>query len=183
MKMKTLKSQKRSGFTLLEVVISLAILACCVIPVVSFIPEALNCNQNALNKTAAASVLASVVSDLRSATPVTTGSTTTYRSPLFQFQIPQTGGTASISSTSTPQQAWVDASGAVVVANGSAPTTAQMASSSFCVTVGFLPPTTGRVATGARIMISWPPQASATSGVWPASYFGSMENTIYLDLN
>ena len=56
------------GFSLLEVTIALGIAAFCLITLLGLLPLGMQTNQSAISQTAAASVLSSVVADLR-ATP------------------------------------------------------------------------------------------------------------------
>lgn len=58
----------RAGFSLVEVTLALGVAAFCLIAIVGLLPLGVQSNQNTISQTAAASVLSSVIADLR-ATP------------------------------------------------------------------------------------------------------------------
>src|SRR5438046_2808123 len=78
------KPSASSAFSLIELTLALGIAAFCLITVFGLVPVAVLANRNATSQTAATSVIASVIADLRA----TTGST----SPLYNitFGTPKT---------------------------------------------------------------------------------------------
>jgi uncharacterized protein (TIGR02598 family) len=64
------RHHKKSAFSLVEVTLALGVAAFCLIAVFGLIPVSMQTNRNATSQTAATSIIASVVADLR-ATPTT----------------------------------------------------------------------------------------------------------------
>jgi uncharacterized protein (TIGR02598 family) len=62
------RTRKNSGFSLIEVTLALGVAAFCLIALFGLIPVSMQTNRNATNQTAATSIIAGVVADLR-ATP------------------------------------------------------------------------------------------------------------------
>jgi uncharacterized protein (TIGR02598 family) len=62
------RTRKNSGFSLIEVTLALGVAAFCLIAVFGLIPVSMQTNRNATSQTAATSIIAGVVADLR-ATP------------------------------------------------------------------------------------------------------------------
>src|SRR3954465_15752369 len=87
-----LRSRSIAAFSLVEVTLALGIAAFCLIAVFGLVPIAVLTNRNATSQTAATSIMAAVVSDLRATPKCTTTST--------QYQI--TLGTVCTTPSSTP---------------------------------------------------------------------------------
>jgi uncharacterized protein (TIGR02598 family) len=66
-----------AGFSLVEVTLALGIAAFCLITIFGLLPVGIQTNQNAISQTAAASILSSVVADLR-ATPKANPTSSSY---------------------------------------------------------------------------------------------------------
>jgi len=134
------------GFSLVEVTLALGIAAFCLIALFGLLPLGIQTNQNSISQTAAASVLSSVVADLR-ATPKTSLTS-------LQFEI--TFGTAKI--------LYFDGEGRAV-----APTDVN-ATPRYRVTIAFPPSPAGSFApTFVSLKISWPalvdPATTAPAGL------------------
>jgi uncharacterized protein (TIGR02598 family) len=134
------------GFSLVEVTLALGIAAFCLIALFGLLPLGIQTNQNSISQTAAASVLSSVVADLR-ATPKTSLTS-------LQFEI--TFGTAEI--------LYFDGEGRAV-----APTDVN-ATPRYRVTIAFPPSPAGSFApTFVSLKISWPalvdPATTAPAGL------------------
>lgn len=67
----------RAGFSLVEVTLALGVAAFCLIAIFGLLPLGVQTNQNSVSQTAAASLLSSVVADLR-ATPKTSPTSSQY---------------------------------------------------------------------------------------------------------
>jgi type II secretory pathway pseudopilin PulG len=96
------KQRSWSAFSLVEVTLALGVAAFCLIAVFGLMPIGVQTNRNANSQTAATSILASVVSDLR-----TTGKTTAGSAPsvLYRIIIPARG------SIGNPQTRYFDGEG------------------------------------------------------------------------
>ena len=134
------------GFSLVEVTLALGIAAFCLIALFGLLPLGIQTNQSSISQTAAASVLSSVVADLR-ATPKTSLTS-------LQFEI--TFGTAKI--------LYFDGEGRAV-----APTDVN-ATPRYRVTIAFPPSPAGSFApTFVSLKISWPalvdPATTAPAGL------------------
>jgi uncharacterized protein (TIGR02598 family) len=143
-----------AGFSLVEVTLALGVAAFCLIGLFGLLPLGVQTNQSSSSQTAAASVLSSVVADLR-ATPKTNPTS-------LQYEI--TFGAAKI--------LYVDGEGrAVVPANGNA-------ISRYRVTITFPPSPSGSFApTFVSLKVSWPALVDPATST-PA---GSIETFTALD--
>jgi uncharacterized protein (TIGR02598 family) len=142
------------GFSLVEVTLALGIAAFCLIALFGLLPLGIQTNQSSISQTAAASVLSSVVADLR-ATPKT-GLTSQ------QFEI--TFGTAKI--------LYFDGEGRAVAA------TDVSATPRYRVTIAFPPSPAGSFApTFVSLKVSWPALVDPATAT-PA---GSIETFSALD--
>jgi uncharacterized protein (TIGR02598 family) len=122
-----------AGFSLVEVTLALGVAAFCLIAIFGLLPLGVQSNQNTISQTAAASVLSSVVADLR-ATPKASPT-----SPLYGI----TFGTAKL--------LYFDGEGRSV-----SPTD-QNASARYRVTITFHTSSAGALApTFASLKVSWP---------------------------
>lgn len=123
----------RAGFSLVEVTLALGVAAFCLIAIFGLLPLGIQSNQNAISQTAAASVLSSVVADLRATPKVNPNS------PLYDI----TFGTAKL--------LYFDGQGRSV-----SPTDLS-ASPRYRVTITFHPSSAGAFApTFASLKVTWP---------------------------
>ena len=164
------------GFSLVEVTLALGVAAFCLITLFGLLPVGVTSNQMAFGRTAAASVAANIVADLR-ATPVVAVATP---SPGYGIPVP-----ASATETHT---IFLHSDGTAAVASGSAPTgavdmNAQPAyNPQYRVTMAFVPPAAGqRNATSVRVLVTWPAMADPTAATTPSNFSGSLETIIALD--
>jgi len=97
--------QSTSAFSLVELIIALGVAAFCLIAVFGLIPVGVQTNRNATSQTAATSILANVVSDLRRA-PVPRPTPSPVRSSVYGITIPAVGG-----ANTTAQTLYFDDSG------------------------------------------------------------------------
>ena len=165
----TMRSVQRSraGFSLVEVVLSLGIVVFCLTALTGLLIVGISGNKASGSETAATTILAGVVADLR------TTSTSLTTSPLYSITIPAVPMAASGTTTSL----YVTADGAKVSSG--------LTSSTYLVTVTFLSPGGYTVASSARtcsatlatISVSWPAGVPATSAT------GSVKTFIALDRN
>ena len=165
------------AFTLIEVVLALGVATFCLLTVFALLPIGLTSNQASLQQTMAADISSAIMADLRSAQPLSPGT-----SPRFGFSIPAAGATTTISSA--PQTIYLAASGSATTVSGT-PVTSGSAASRYRATLGFAPPSnTGqRTATTVRVLITWPALADANPSQWPTNYTGSYEAATTLDRN
>ncbi len=132
-------SQKR-GFSLIEVVLALAIMSFCLIVLLGLLPLSLATIKNASEETTGINVVSTVVSDLKS-TPATAQT-----SPTYQLSLP-----TATSSGNQSQTIYLDQSG------GALPN-ATSAGARYKVTVTLSPPSLQNTITGLA-KLSWPAQA------------------------
>src|SRR5436190_21311438 len=82
------------AFSLVEITLALGVAAFCLLAVFGLVPVGVQTNRNATSQTAATSVIAAVVADLR-ATPLTTPPGQAITSLQYQIPIPQNPVTGS----------------------------------------------------------------------------------------
>jgi uncharacterized protein (TIGR02598 family) len=160
------RSSQQRGFSLIEVVIALGIAVFCLIPIFALLPIGQKSNQDTLRETIAASLAASVSTDLR-ATPATITS-----SPYFGLSIPSSG------SAGTTNNFYVTDTGVT----NAAPSTSR---ATYLATVVITPPaaSTPKTATTAQILITWPALPNQANGSIPTQYVGSYDTVIGLNRN
>ena len=159
--MRRLKS--KSGFSLVEVALALAIAVFCLVVMMGLLPVGLTSGRASIGETAANGILNEVVSDLRATVPTSPigGAATSQQ---FQIAIPKSGST---SSPTNPPTLYFTAQGV------SSPT---LTTGSLYKLVVIFPATTGgKAASVAIAKVSWP-AASATPS-------GSVESFVALDRN
>jgi uncharacterized protein (TIGR02598 family) len=163
------KLRSGDGFSLVEVALALAIASFCLITLLALLPVGVQNYRDADNQSAMVNLATMVQRDLE-ATP---SSATTATSPRFSFSVPAVTG----SGDTNPQIVYVDASG----------TTATGTARIYRINVAFSPPlpagTNLRGATTARILITWPAMADASTTTWPANYSDMFETTVSLNRN
>ena len=157
----------KSGFSLVEVALALAIAVFCLVVMMGLLPVGLTSGRASIGETAANGILNEVVSDLRATVPTSPlgGNATSQQ---FQIAIPAngnpanpTGGTASTTLYFTGQ--------------GASTGTVLTPSSLYKLTVNFSANTGVKAASVAIAKVSWP-AASATPS-------GSVESFVALDRN
>jgi uncharacterized protein (TIGR02598 family) len=161
------------AFTLIEVALALSVAGFCLVTVSGLLPIGLSSNQTSLEQTMAGNISSAIVSDLRSAQPMGTGT-----SPRFGLPIPAAGTAATMHTIYL-------ASGGSATAVDTAPMTSGSAISRYRATVQFFPPQPAvpRTATVVRVLITWPALADPNSQTLPANYSGSYEADTMLDRN
>ena len=136
-----------AAFTLVEVALAMGVASFCLVAVLGLVPLGVSTGQVASDQTAASDILTHVLADLR-ATPVTS-----LTSAEYSITIPAAGTTPPATTLyfgSSAQQFSVSATPGV---------------SRYRLTVTFLPrPGGGRTATGATLLVSWPPQINPVTG-------------------
>jgi uncharacterized protein (TIGR02598 family) len=170
------RTNKSSGFSLIEVTLALGVAAFCLLSVFALLPMGLNSSQNASEQTAVAGIATAISADLH-ATPMTGGTTSR-----LGFVIPAAGRT-SVQSLFFAQDASVTGiAGANAVASGSAP-------SRYRATVTIQPdPTLVAINSATKffkvwILITWPALADSNAANFPANFAGSSETLTSLDCN
>ncbi len=159
------QARTHNGFSLVEVVLALGIAVFCLASVFALLPIGQSSNKDTLRETAAASLAASISTDLR-ATPVGGGN-----SPYFGLAIPAAGATG------TTNSFYVNDDG---VTNASPSGT----SATYLATVVLTPPVSAsRAATTAMILVTWPATPSVASGSMPSHYLGSFQTVVALNRN
>jgi type II secretory pathway pseudopilin PulG len=131
---------RRSGFSLVEVVIALGITAFSLVAVFGLLPVALNTNRDSVQQTEAADLLSLLEADIRSA-PRGPGAI----SPALGVRIPDHPTPAAV----TLGPIFMDEGGTAV---------SSAASAKFRVSLTF-GPAHGRNATPVQILVTWPPEA------------------------
>jgi uncharacterized protein (TIGR02598 family) len=174
-----LSRTRQHGFSLVEVVLALAIAAFCLIGLLALLPAGLSSNKDAIQKTIASGFAAEVVADLRNA-PANNAANNAGVSPRFRIEIPTSGPTNTMVSGS-PQTIYFEENGSATDV-GQSPTT----SSRYRVSVGFRAPDTSgdsREVTMVRVLVTWPALADQSPNAWPTQYTGSYEVITALDRN
>ena len=149
------KNSSRCAFSLVEVVLALAIVSFCMMTLLALIPVGLGNTKESLQTTEAASITTQIAADLN-ATPATSSTSTRFQINLNNAG-PNTLFFADDGSYSANVPAPYQATVVVTPQNGTTTTT-----------------------TTARIIITWPGLAG-TPGALPTSYQGSYETVTALD--
>jgi len=147
--MKRLKF-KAGAFSLVEITLALGVAAFCLLAVFGLVPVGVQTNRSATSQTAATSVIAAVVADLR-ATPLTTppGQATTS----LQYQIPIPANPVTGLTTIAP---------IFFAQDGTFSTTVQP-SSRYRLSVTFRPNGAAHSPTYADVTVTWPAPADPTT--------------------
>ena len=151
--MKRRERAGRTGFSLVEVVLALAIMSFCVIVLLAILPVSLTSIKNATEETAGINVISTIVSDLKS-TPVTNAA-----SSIYHLTLP--------TAAATTKTFVVDQAGAVLAG-------ANASGARYSVTITFNAPTAQNTVTG-MAKVTWPAQAAIPIGT-VESYFSINRN-------
>lgn len=165
------------GFSLVEVVLALAILGFCLLTLIGLMSEGVTTYHGADSQSTMVNLATMVERDLE-ATPPGTTTQPTQTSPRYGFSIPAAGGTAS---GSTPQTVYVDISGTATGAVGIAPTSGSI----YRISLFFAPPPLAgeRMATQVRIMITYPANADSTPTSIATHYTDIFQTMVTLNRN
>ena len=163
-------NSRQAGFSLVEVILAVGILAFCICTLLGVMLVGLRENKTAASQSSANSILSTVVSDLRAtphATPPGSSAETSY---LYKITIPANP----VTTAPSPIKIYLDADGV--------PSTSRKIDSIYLLTVSFLVPLnssglSSRLATLADVKISWPAAATA------AIVVRSVETLVALDRN
>ncbi|MEA3186317.1 MAG: hypothetical protein QOD99_147 [Chthoniobacter sp.] len=174
------RASLEKGFSLVEITISLGIMAFCLIALFGLLPVGLTSNQTSVEQTKVASVAAGVVTDLRAKNP----------SVALQGKSPRYGFDLTKKDTN-PQTLYVLEDGSVPpsgTVGGAFPKgTSLMDTPRYLVSVACTPPAATtppkRIATSVRVLVTWPAAADQKPGTWPKNYTGFFETVVALDRN
>ena len=162
----------RRGFSLVEVTVALGIAAFCLISLLGLLSVSLNSNQNAIQQTGASRVATAIMADLRA---TQTMIPVTVTSPLFGISLPATGtATRTFFLTEDGSPAGLPGANADPSLNPR-----------YRATIVLTAPATGsqKIATMARLFLTWPALADGIAATTPANYSGSFEVMGALDRN
>ncbi len=170
--MKKRHASRREGFSLVEVVLALAVAVFCLLPIVGLIPIGLTTNQDTIRETTATSLAEAIADDLRATPPSAT------TSPVYGLGVPTTGG--SVATTTlylTGDASSIDDGGTKLTAPSAKEPT-------YLATVVFTPASAGTLnASSARILITWPALPNQLNNQVPTQYQGSFEAIVGLSRN
>lgn len=147
-----LRHSNKAGFSLIEVVLALAIASFCIVSVGGLIPVGLQTNQTASGQTVTNGIVSSIVADLRS-TPIPSTANPNPLSPQYGISIP-----ANPVSTTTTTTLYFATDGSF--------NTVQQSNSVYMAVITFM--ANGSTSTGDKtsifssITVEWPIPASAT---------------------
>ncbi|XHR31253.1 MAG: Verru_Chthon cassette protein B [Chthoniobacteraceae bacterium] len=164
------------GFTLVEVALALGICTFCLVPLVGLIPVGLNSNRSSIEVTAGASLAASIVADLKTASP--SSGTADVASPRLAIVIPGTPG------TTQSHTLYFDQNGEIT---GHLDTDADLSKNPrYRATLKFITPegsaaSAQKMATFVQVLITWPAASDGAAATAPKNYSGSYETVISLD--
>ena len=168
----------RAAFSLVEVTLSLGIIAFCLVTLVGLLPVGLNSNQAALQQTAAAAIAQAVVADLRSAPPTSPTSSAPVKTARYNVVLPPAGVTVQTFNVREDASLSLD--------NPLGPASARPGPDArYRVSLEFLPPpgTGSKAATLVLVLVVWPPAPDSAQGKVPTRYSGSVESCFALDRN
>lgn len=175
-----MNQHRLAAFSLVEVTMALGIAAFCLVALLGLVPVGLNSNRNAVQQTAAASIAASVITDIRNQVAISALappplSPTSNYTPRYKFNI------APPALAPVVHYVYVSADGSATPVDSP-----PAAGSVYKVTVGLLSPP-GREpweATPVRIMVTWPPAERVSATNWPvvSAAGGVFETTTAINL-
>ena len=151
----------RSAFSLIEVTLSLGILAFCLIAVFGLLPVGFTSNQTSVEQTVATGMASAIVSDLR-ATAFATGTSANYK-----IAIP-------VNSPSATQQLRLREDGSLDTTGG--------ANSKYLAYISFSKPASAKAATPVRILVIWPAGSNLNNNP-PKNVAGFCETVTAIDWN
>jgi prepilin-type N-terminal cleavage/methylation domain-containing protein len=161
--MKT-KTPATAGFSLIEVVLALAVAVFCLLPILGLLAIGLRTDQDSIRETTAATLAAGLTDDLRSTPPAATSSTR------YNISLP----TGTVSTTNTY----------LLAEDGSCPAQISPGQPTYLATVVLTPPASGTLnAATARILITWPASAPHVNGAIPTQFNGSFETVVSFNRN
>ncbi len=175
-----IRNSSQAGFSLVEVVLALAVVVFCLVSVMGLLTVGVNTSQSSSLQTTATNILHQVAADLQ-ATPVETtisgirkGSTNQV-SPYFSIKVPGTGNGAAPGTMPTPQTLYFTDDGL--------PTTATDPNVLYQVNIwinsagsnALVNPTGVEEETFVRLLITWPAKAAITNSL------GSVEEVVALN--
>jgi uncharacterized protein (TIGR02598 family) len=161
-----------SGFSLVEVVVALAITSFCLLTLLGLLSVGTLSNASSLDQTTATNIAAGIAADLH-ATPLTATS-----SPRYQISLPT-------STTVTTYTLFLDNNGTVSGTGNASANAGATNPPLYRATLTFTPPATAgvRTATFVRIQVTWPGLSDPTVGTAPSKFIGSFDTVIALDRN
>ncbi len=164
---------KRTGFTLVEVTLSLSIAAFCLTNLLGLIPVGIVSNQTCIEQTTAVGIVSSIAEDLR--TTPKSNPPTTQTSPQFHFDIPATG-------TKT-QTLFLGQDGLATNAMDTDATPDKNPKYRATLQFSAADPSrpNPRGTTSVRILITWPALADKTAAIAPSKFAGSYEAVVSLN--
>jgi uncharacterized protein (TIGR02598 family) len=160
-----------SGFSLVEVAVSMGIVAFCLVMLLGLLPGGINSNQSSFDQTAVASVAREIVTDLRATQQ-------SAASPYYQIPFPATG---------TSYTFFLREDGSPASSTGSPALNVDADATqkpSYRATVSFHPPAAGqRAASTASVLITWPALANPKADTSPTRCDGYYEVVVAFDCN
>jgi len=173
----------RSGFTLAEVAIALAVTAFCLVAILGLLPVGMRSNQASVEQTVSNGILSAVITDLRAA-PIAGAAAQSGTSQQFQIAIPGNTATNGLASGSLAPPLYFTADGQCSAdVNGTIGPGPNGTSYSpplqtrYLLTITFLPNSGSRSATFVNLRVSWPAAAGVANAV------GSVQTLVALDRN
>ena len=161
----------RTGFTLVEVTLSLCIAAFCLTNLLGLLPVGISSNQTSIEQTAAAWIASGIVEDLR--TTPKSNPPADQASPQFRFIIPATGtGTQTLFMGQDGRASGTLNADANPNENPKYRATLQFTAADS---------SNQNVATFVRILITWPALADRTASITPSNFSGSYEAIVSLN--
>lgn len=159
-----------AAFSLVEVVLALAVAAFCLVTLLGLISVGNINNSASIDQTTATSLAAAIVSDLKT-TPAATGKSVRYGIP-----VPTSGSTVT-------HTLFLDEAGTLVGTMDANASTSENPVPRYRATLTFVPSSTGIEATSVRILITWPALADVSVASGPTNFTGSFDTVIGLILN
>ncbi len=170
--MKKRRTTGMEGFSLVEVVLALAVATFCLLPILGLIPIGLTTNQDTVRATTATSLAEAVADDLRATPP------SALTSPSYGLGVPATGGSV------TTTTIYLTQDGSNTDGSGTKLTSPSMTQATYLATVVLTPAAAGTLnASTARILITWPAQPNQANNQPPTHYKGSFEAVVGLSRN
>jgi uncharacterized protein (TIGR02598 family) len=164
-------SRSDAGFSLVEVVVALAVAAFCLLALLGLLSVGNMNNASSIEQTTAASLAAAVIADLR-ATPATATKSVRYGIP-----IPVAGG------STVTHTLFFDDMGTLSGSVDANANPAQTPSPRYRATLTFAATAAGKPVVPVRVQITWPALADLTASSSPTKFLGSYETVIGWDLN
>lgn len=158
----------RQGFSLVEVVLALAVCSFCLVTILGVMATGLTTDHDTTQQTAAAGIVREVTADLWAGSNSDSTGTSSGKTPAFGITLPTS------TSASGPETLFFAGDGTKE---------ASAAGAQYRVDVAFGAKQFATEPSPVRVLVTWPALANPTAGTWPTHQEGAFQTVTTLDVN